>query len=355
MAEENAATTVETPAAAPEPMDRAALESKVSESLEKFFGEPADEPEAPAADDSADSSEVTEDEDQVEEKTEEQEVTEDKTEQQEVKAAAVEPKKGDAPTLPAAYRRSLLATEWTEEEIDQAHASGGQAFIATAAKIHATRTSEVQRWADEGRRRREEQAKATLEQPKVFEPLKALDTAELEKEFGKDAMIEKVVGPVNRVIEVLNAMFPKVAEYEQNAQKAETEILGKQIEAFFDADDRKPYREMFGGGETEFTDEIIKNRNEMLDYADALIGGAEAMGKKLTLGKALELAFDASSGKFKEKAAVKKITTTLKKREKGMTLKPGNKKPVPVSDPSKPKSRADLEKQVTSKLKAMFA
>src|SRR6266850_2502584 len=87
----------------PKEVDRATIEKNVSAKLASVFGD--------------------EDDNAIAAPAEEKETTEAKPEKQETEAAA--PAESDlsddalpAPTLPAAYRRSLKAYEWTDEEID---------------------------------------------------------------------------------------------------------------------------------------------------------------------------------------------------------------------------------------------
>lgn len=348
--------------------DRAALESKVSEGLAAVFGDEAEDDdtgteEEPAADETDETS-AEETEETQEESAEESEKTddEDTSDNDEEQGAAATPpakaKKGNAPTLPDAYRRSLKAYEWTDEEIDQNLQALGPKFIETAAKLHANRNAEVSEWAAAGRQAKQQAAQQgqgkEAQQPKEFTAIKPLDTDALKEKYGDDEVIDAIISPVNAVIQQINAMVPAIQATQQKAQVAELEMLGKQVDGFFGGKELEPFTEVYGNtAKARLTDEQVAARNKVLETADALIVGARLQGRNLSLGEALTLAHDSVSGGFKKQAVRKEITNSLKKREKGITLKPGNKNKAPAGG-APVKTRKDLESKVAKGLASVF-
>jgi hypothetical protein len=343
-----------------ETFDRPAVESKVAEGLAAIFGDDAEDhtkPEA-AADETEKSSEEEVPEDQPTEEDKEEEAGKEKpeTEEQEEPAAAVTPPKGNAPTLPEAYRRSLKAYGWEDADIDaNLKAIGGQ-FIVTAQKIHQNRNTEIAQYAAVGRAERERQQQAREgQQTQKFEAIKPIDGAALKEHFGDDKLIDSLLNPINAVVAQINAMVPAIQQTQQKSQVAELETLGRQVEGFFTSKELQPYAEVFGNSTKELTDQQIGERNKVLETADALMAGApKAMGRTLSLGEALQFAFDSVSGNYKAKAARKEITSALKLREKGISLKPGNKSKAAASGGPPVKTRGDLEKKVKSGLSSVF-
>lgn len=264
----------------------------------------------------------------------------------------------NAPTLPAAVRRSLKAYEWTDEEIDQNLRVLGPSFIATAQKLHNTRNQETAKWAEIGRAQRQ-QPPPTPDPAKVAErsqPIPKLDAEALKEHYGDDALIDKILGPVNAAIDRLNEeVLPTVRQTQQASQQAEQRALFNAIEGFFTSKEIKNgYGELYGeAGQPTFSQTHVDARNKVLEMADALIVGAAKQGRNLDLNSALTLAHDSVSGDYKGKAAKKELQASLQKRERGISLRPGNKS-TPVAD-KKANSREDIEKRVGKRLADVFA
>lgn len=351
-----AAQTVETQSPS---FDRAALESKVAQSLAAAFddelAEPSADTEKPAEPEKVTEPVKTEETEQPAEQekpaeTENAEKPEEATEEAAVEEA---PKPSDTPILPDSYRRSLKNYGWQDEEINKNLGLLGNEFIKTAAQIHSTRNSETARMAEIGRQARQQQQEPTERKQAPVEPMKPLDASALKEHFGDDPVIEQVIGPINAVIERINAILPEVQGYRQSAQQAEMETLGKQVNGFFVGKELEPYQEAYGNMEAaQLTDEQVKARNKVLETADALMLGAKIQGRKLSLGEALQAAHDSVSGEFKEKAVRTTIKKQLTQRAKGITLKPSSNKPA---ESGRVATRSELEKRTAERLRAAFS
>lgn len=355
-----ASTEISTNEASKPEFDRPALETKVSGGLAALF---ADEDE----DNSSDEVEAAEtpaasDEDAGKEGNA---GDDDNAEVDEEKEAATPPaaeqklgKTGNAPTLPAAYRRSLKAYGWEDEDIDTNLKALGASFITTAQKIHSNRNQEVQGWAEAGRAARErvkaaDTTQVTPQQAAAGQALKPIDMTAVKAHFGEDKMIDTFFAPVNAMIEKINTLMPQIEKTQANSQQAEMAALGQQIEEFFGGEDLKPYAKLYGDPKSGLEDAHFKARNKVLETADALQHGAYAQGRKLSLKDAMQIAHDSISTGFKVEAVRKEIKAKLKTRAAGITLKPGNKGSVAGSGPVK--NQADLEKRTAQRLKAVFA
>lgn len=277
------------------------------------------------------------------------EVTDDKTDEPVVEAAV----DSTAPILPAAYRRSLKAYEWTDAEIEAGLKSGGAQFIQTASKLHATRNRELGEWAKLGREKKAETA-ATLPAPSSIgtAALPAINVEELKKEYGENTFFDKVVVPINQTIAAINSMLPAVQKSVARTQRSEAEALGSQIDGFFSGSELKDFAPIYGTKTATLTDAQLTERQKVLEHADALIGGAAMQGRKLTLEQALTLAVDSLTSGQREQTAREKIAASLKARQRGITLKPGARKTLPSGKQADP--REALASQVKGKLAAMF-
>jgi len=270
-------------------------------------------------------------------------------------AAAKKALAGKAPTLPAAYRRSLKAMEWTDEEIDSAAAD--PKFLTIAAKVHQTRNKEVAAWAELGRRTKESQAQTsaqttpTKEATKpAFQAFSDAEVAKLKETYGDEAggLIDALVGRVNPLIEQMQRALPIVEQTQARSQQAQADMLVRQIDGFFGGKELDPYKDSYGTSASKLTDTQNAQRTKVLEYADALIGGAAQQGRQLTFDEAMSLAHDAVSGGLKEQAARKQITSQLQTRAKGVTLKPGSRPAAPLNDKGK------LEQRVKGSLSKLF-
>ena len=264
----------------------------------------------------------------------------------------------DAPTLPAAYVRSLKAAEWSDDEIKSAFKSQGTGFLTFARKVHETRNAEIAKMAELGW-----QAKAGKTGP-VAQPaapaaipqgaLAKLDMEELRKKYGDDELLNVLVGPVNGVIDRINAVLPQVTAAQKRTDQAANDTLGKQVEGFFAGVELKPFKEFYGDGPVHKLPEAqIETRRQVLEYADALCAGAAFQGRTLPVEEALTMAHDAISAKFKKSAAREEIRGELQKRNKGLSVKPSGRGANPGGE--KPaKNRDELEKNVASRMKRVF-
>lgn len=273
---------------------------------------------------------------------------------EEKKEAVADP---NAPTLPAAIRRSLKAYEWTDEEIDQNLKVLGPSFITAAQKLHNTRNQETARWAEIGRAQRQPVAApdaiTTAPDAAKSQPIPKLDAVALKEHYGDDALIDKILGPVNAAIDRLNEeVLPAVRHTQQVAQQSEQRALFNAIEGFFGTPEMKSYAELYGKvGDPSFAQTHVDSRNKVLDLAGALLVGAAKEGRNLNLDEALTLAHDSVSGDYKSKAAKQELKASLQTRERGISLKPGNKAAAPKG---KSNDRSDIEMRVGKRLADVF-
>lgn len=313
--------------------DRTELEARVADNLAEVFPTGVDEvldnvaedtkpekpvpphkrpPEAPA-EELAEASETT---------AEAKETPSEK----ETKPAVEEAAPTDGPTLPAAYRRTLKAYEWTDEEINQALTQPG--FLGTAAKLHATRTKEMQHFAEVGRK-----ARQTAPAPVQETDLSPVDIEGLKKVYGDEALIKQISDPVNAAIARINQALPKIRASEQAAQIAQLETLGKQVDQFFGSSEAA---DIYGKAAGSATDAQIVARTAVLEMADALRSGARQQGRDMSFDEALQTAYDAKTSVTKTETARKDIVKTLQTRAKAITIKPSGRAATPkVADRSK--------------------
>lgn len=257
--------------------------------------------------------------------------------------------------LPAAYLRTLKAYEWTDEEI--AEQANQPKFLEFAAKLHANRNKETAQWAEMGRRARAEQAAAASgpKQEQTAAAIKAaiskIDVEAVRKTYGDDALVDLIIKPVNAALERLEAIEARSEQSQKVSQQAELDMLGKQIEGFFGSDDVKPHAEKYGSMTVGLNEAQLKERNLILETADALMTGAKIQHRSISLNDALKMALDSFTHDDVKQVAKTEIKKEMKAREKGISLKPGGPKPI---DDGKVKTKADLERKVAAGLASVF-
>jgi len=287
----------------------------------------------------------------------------------------------DAPTLPDPYRRSLKAYGWSDDEIDQNLEALGDKFLDTAQKIHSNRNAELQKWADAGRKAREQSQQqgdpnalqsdpnaspgdqnaqsqtGSQQNGQVPSSLKPVDADALKEKYGEDELIDQIVAPVNATIQAINSILPQLEQGVQQSQQNEQHALVREIESFFGDDSLEPYRDLYGDSNSDepLAEEQWERRNKVLETADALIAGAELQGRKLSTREALELAHDTVSTEFQKQAVRKGIKKTAKQRNRGITTRPSNRGSEGVTPKGQPQSREDLETRTAQRLKKAFS
>lgn len=242
--------------------------------------------------------------------------------------------------IPAAYRRSLKAYQWSDSEIDAAAKANPEGFLKTAEKIHMNRVQETQRWADLGRKERTNPAPEKAVESKKF------DAAALRAKYGNEPFID--------AMELQHAQLEEARAFMSSSRERqaaqELENLTKQVDGYFSSKELEPYHDHYGKSGQTLTDKQLGERQKVLETADLLISGARSMGRPITLDEALTMAHDSVSSPIAAKVAVKKIETQVKARQQQITLRPGSRAPAP-----KAADRKDLEGKVKAKLATVFS
>lgn len=343
--------------------DREALESQVSSKMDAVFGNGDDETleNLDAVPDSGKSSgtprthkvapakEPADEETKTDEATTEEAEVAPAGEQKEISTPAPE----NAPTLPAAYVRSLKAAQWTDEEIEAGLATNPDKFLQMAERVHATRNEETRQWALRGQQQKQP-GQATVTAPAVqTQPaaLQQIDVEALKKKYGDEPFVTELA-KANQVIAQAQKMQEWISQSQARQSQAETETLGRQVESFFSSDELKPYSDLYGASTATMTPEQQSARVKLLDTADLISVGARGLNRNLTLDEILQRAHESVSGPVKVKAATQAITKQVKQRANAITIRPGARVSPPAT--SAKAKRADLETQVRGGLKQAF-
>lgn len=263
------------------------------------------------------------------------------------------------PTLPAAHKRSLLAYDWTEDEIAASMKTDPEGTIRIAERVHKSRSAEIAQWADLGRKaqRLEPDSSAIVEQPKFTGQLPTIDVEAMKKKYGDDGMVSEVVAPVNAVISELNKILPGLIESAKSIQSTQAEKVTQDIGSFFTSPDMKAYEAHYGGESLDdLTDEQYQNRFKVAELADAMIAGAAQQGRRLSVTEALGYAHDSLSSKLRAAAIRTEVRGKVAKRNASLSLKPSKSGKAPTSGGKErvATNQAERESNASRRLAAVF-
>lgn len=357
--------------------DREALESKIEDQLTAVFsdGTPEDE----AAEEVVETEDKKDDAAETEEETTTEEVADDDATQEvvkkddEVETEETEDETGEeaataeaAPTLPDAYRRSLKAYGWQDDEIDQNLEALGDKFVTTAERIHGNRNTEMAKWAEAGRQVRtpskdqgtnpDQPEKGASNQPTRFpETIAPVDAAKLKERYGEDEMLDEIVKPVNAAIAAINAVLPGIQQVQQQSQQAEVTRVAADVEKYFAQDALAPYQSLYGKADEGFSEEQLGHRNQLLDTAFNLIAGSEQLrGEAMPLHEAMDFAHEIVAKDFKVTQVQAKVVKTAKTRNRSISQRPSRRGVVDTMT-GQPKDRGDLEARTEARLAKIFS
>lgn len=348
--------------------ERSDLEAKVTAGLNKLqdLGDPEPAAEKPAKTPAKEPETEAKSEPEADAETgpEEDEEAGDESETDDDSQTEVEDSEEDAAapktmTVPAAYRRSLQAYGWTDDEIDAGHATSPEKFMQMAERIHGSRNTQTAEWAEIGRSLRspntddKPQGNQPVQKANVQQGFAPVDVDGLVEKYGNEELVKELANPVNQVIERINAILPTLMTGVQSIRETQTKNLASQIDQFFGQTEMAPFKEVYGAETAKLTDNQLQTRSKVLEMADALIAGARHQGRNLDVVQALTLAHDAVSGSLKTEAVRKELRGKVETRNKGLSLRPAKGGQKPNNGP--PVDRIELENRTRNRLAAAFS
>ncbi|KKK50827.1 hypothetical protein LCGC14_3121120, partial [marine sediment metagenome] len=140
-----------------------------------------------------------------------------------------------------------------------------------------------------------------------------------------------------------------------NDQQVDDPAVKVMVDKFFIDPTLKPYVDFYGAGKdaAKLTQEQTGNRWSMLEMADNIILGSQAQGRNITAEEAMEMAHLLVSEPVREKALRVELSTKVKKRAKGVTLRPAKSKAAKADTDGKVTEK-QLEERVQQKLNNVF-
>jgi len=255
-------------------------------------------------------------------------------------------------TLSDAYYRAAVHQGWKPEDIKEFFEAKPDLAIKTFAKIHETTNKITSEFARLGRVKpgKEPEAKTATEAIKA-KASGGFDLADLKEQYGDDSAVVKAFAAMQGKLDAV-VVQPEVDE--QQVEELDPVVRGR-IEKFFLDPTLKPYADFYGEGKdaAKLTIGQTDNRYKVLETADSIVLGCQQQGREITLEQALESAHLLVSEAVREKALRVELHTKVKKRAKGVSLKPSKSKKILPAKNAKMGEKS-MEATVAANLKKTF-
>ncbi len=259
-------------------------------------------------------------------------------------------------SLPDAYYRTAVRQGMDDGEIKEMFEANPEVAIRVLGKIHEASNKISDDFAAMGRAKMksaDKPADTTVVQTATeVNAGKKVDLAALKEEYGAESNMVKA-------FEDLQASIPTptvpTGQPVQQPDQPQNMPLDPRVEImvnqFFTDPALKPFADFYGEGKDidKLTIEQNKHRWEVLDKADEIATGAQIMGRPIAPDEAMDRAHSLVSADVQKQAMRAEFKATIKKRSKGLSLKPAKSKTTtPVKD-EKAKA-ADLEANVQARM-----
>jgi hypothetical protein len=344
--------------------DNAAYESqdvtnKVEETLAKFEQEHAiPEPPTPAEKSEPtpepDSESVPDSEQEPEQKSEqesEQEPAEEDESTPESKDG--EGEASEKPAIPDNYFRAAEHQGWTPERISKLYDADPEGTVEFLKKIYEDTNSLNGQFAELGRKKiaLEQAAVDANAKPQEIKP--ELDLTKFKEQYEDD--------PAGAIFELMQSkqkpQEQPVAQPAQTSQREEDIAVAQQLQTFFTGKDLEAYQDFYGSPDKENPYDWSKttpgqaaNRQAVIVEADAIIAGYTLQGKQISNVEALDAAHLRISAPIAEQVVREKLVKQVKKRSKGITLRPSASQGVAATVKAGEKSEAKAIETAGAKL-----
>ena len=239
----------------------------------------------------------------------------------EEKPTSPTPDADDDKGIPDAYYRAALHQKWTPDEIKGLYEQNPDLAVKTFKKLYDDTNKLTSEFAQLGR--------AKLKQKPEEAPPAAtgeLDLKELKDQYGEDSAIVKTVAALMQRQQPVQPVQPTQPPVQAGSDAGTRKL----IDNFFGADQMKLYDDFYGKGidPMKLTQEQLQRRRRVLQTADEIMVGAEALGRTIVEEEALEAAHLQISEPVREQVIRKGILASVQKRSKGLTLQPGSRQQV---------------------------
>jgi hypothetical protein len=272
----------------------------------------------------------------------------------------------DRPAIPDNHYRAAIHMGMKPEEISELYDADPKLALKTLAKCHEMTNAASRQLGELGQAMR--RANTTATPAVTTTPAADGKRAKLEKLLKEKYADDPVVDTLLELLpQDAPAPAPTQAHREAPAPAVQWSIdeevaIRQQIGTFFADPDLEPYTDFYGsakdangsmvGTVDHLTPGQKANRTAMLERAQLILEGANALGTKLSVAEAMERAHLEVSAPMAETVVRERIKSSLVKRAKGVTLKPSAGKNL--SGKTGGYDAKEHQKAVAAELKSVF-
>lgn len=309
----------------PNAYDKDDVVNKVAQTLSKFSDD--DDSTLESTEESAEEQTSTLETEETEETQEAEETAEDETptpEESEQKPAESEKQK---PAIPDNYYRAAVHQGWKPEQIDKLYRADPDGTLEFLKQNHEKVNNLSQQFSLLGRKAREME-----EQKKAEPPKPVVDSEAFRKAYDEDpaAAIADALNKVSTHKTVVQQQQPV-----QRDQQQEDLAAIEQVNGFLSGSDMEGFNDFYGVSKSYRWDDLTAgqyaNRMAVIRRADEILAGAELLQTNITVRDALERAHLQVTAPILEKVVRNKIVSQVKKKAKGVTLRPAKSKTIAPS------------------------
>lgn len=262
--------------------------------------------------------------------------------------------------LSDAYYRAATNSGMTKDEIVDFMAASPKLAVKTFAKMHENMNSTSQQFAEFGRARKkaetDDAANNSGDSTGKKSTYKKIDTVKIRDENPDstdlvdliDAMQEQNKTMHDQMTELRKAPVQHRDAAAEKLLKDQEQLIGTQIDAFFSDPSLKPFEGTYGVTAKDSHDwsnlmpsEKV-NRVAVIEQVEQLMEGAKALGQDMDVVEALGRAHLLVTQPVQEKMIREDIMKKVRKKSKGITLKPSSSKSSAASKDNKPKTDDDV-------------
>ena len=268
--------------------------------------------------------------------------------------------------LPSAFLRAAVHRGWKEEDATEFYKTNPEAAMKTFQNCYLDVNNATREWALIGKGKL--QRDSVLNAPEVPAKIEVVDIAKLKSEYDLDPGTIAVLEAQNKQIETLNAQPVQPVQPVQPAYQAPVgpdPNIELEIDNFFRSANLSDYSKFYGtiGLGQDWSDLSSgqrANRWKVLEQANLVIMGSEAMGRSIDPLEALERSHMAVSEPIREQVIRGKLKKTATKRKNSMTIRPtsGTRSVAKVATDAggkgKPRTREELNASVQENLNRVF-
>lgn len=267
--------------------------------------------------------------------------------------------------LPPAYLRAAIHRGWKEEDITEFYKTNPEAATKVFQNCYLDVNNATREWALLGKAK--QQRETTINNPVIPAKIEVVDIAKLKSEYDLDPGTIAILEAQNKQIETLNTQPVQQPIQEQSVQApvGPDPNIELEIENFFNSTNLSDYSEFYGKiglGQDwgDLSSGQRANRWKVLEQANQVILGSEAMGRSIDPLEALERSHMVVSEPIREQVIRNTLKKTATKRKKSMTIRPSSgtrstaKVATDAGEKGKPRTREELVASVQGNLDSVF-